>query len=164
MHVWCTPLLQISQKQQPCLTPWVLQSATGVRSATFSVLIFSKGQHLWMLIKFEQLVLVHLSWPENKWGKTDMMFRINATDGKHWGKTEYSTGEACVKIADQLIAVESLSVNIYAHKYEIAFLQIFPHGCSNWSVLLKLTLCGLVQNSSTGREGWDREKIKAAFR
>lgn len=129
MHVWCTPLiaslLQISQKQQPCLTPWVLQSATGVRSATFSVLIFSKGQPLWMLIKSEQLVLVHLSWPENQWGKTDMMFRINATHGKHWGKTEYSTGKACVKIADQLIAVESLSVNFFAHKYEIVFLQTF---------------------------------------
>lgn len=109
IHIWCTPLITNQLTTIPYLTPWVLQWVTA--SHLLSVLIFSKGQHVWMLIKFEQLVLVHLSWPENLWGKTDMMFRINATDGKHWGKTELSTGNACVSISDPLIAVEILSVN-----------------------------------------------------
>ncbi len=36
-------------------------------------------------------------------------------------RKEHSTGKTRVKIPDQLIAVESLSVNFFAHKYEIAF-------------------------------------------
>lgn len=95
----------------------------------------------------------------------------NVQDKCNIGNTEErqsrALGNACVKIAGWLIAVESLSVKCTSFlptNMKLPFYRLFSSGCSNWFVFLKLTLCGLVQTCSTGREGWDREKMKAAFR
>lgn len=167
-HAWCAPLIALHhQKQHPCFTPWVQQSAPGARSATFSVQIFSKGatllgvNQIWAA-GFGSSLLTRKSLGK-KWH--DVQDKCN-----RWERLrKVERWDSCVRIADRLIAVESLSVNctsFFAHKYEIASIltAFFPLGCSNWFVFSKLTLCGLVQSNSTGREGWDREEMKAVLR
>lgn len=131
----------------------------------FSVLIFSNGQHLWMLITFEQLVLVHLSWPENQWGKIEMMFRINAADGETLRKDKVGHwGFLCLncRATDCSGKLECEPNTFFCPQiWNWSFTGFFPLGCSHLNVFCQPALCGLVQNSSTGREAWDREKMKA---